>query len=282
MKQLANRVAVVTGAASGIGRALSMALAGKGCVLALVDLDKAALEEVATEIRATGARVSTHLVDVANEQQMRALPEIVVQAHGAVHIVINNAGVGVSGTIEEQSLDDFEWLVGINFWGVVYGSKFFLPQLRRSDEGHIVNISSLFGIIGVPTQGSYNAAKFAVRGFSEALHAELSETAIGVTVVHPGGVKTRIIQSSRLASEAERVEMQANFDRFAMPPEKAAAKIVRAIEKNQHRVRIGLETYLLDWAKRIFPVLTQKTIALGYRRNIRRAREIGLPVGESK
>jgi short-subunit dehydrogenase len=197
---------------------------------------------------------------------MQGLPNDVIREHGHVHILVNNAGVSVIGTVEEQSIDDFEWIVGINLWGVIYGCKFFLPYLEREEESHIVNLSSLFGIIGVPTQSSYNATKFAIRGFSEALHAELTGTSVGLSVVHPGVIHTNIVQASRMAPQRRRSRLQKRFDRYAMAPERAAAKIVRAIEKNQHRVRIGRETYLLDWAKRLFPVLTQKAIATGYER----------------
>jgi short-subunit dehydrogenase len=262
-------VAVVTGAASGIGRSLGLALAAKGCDLALVDVDGDGLEGVAREILALGTKASIHRVDVADRDAMQRLSEDVVREHGRVHILVNNAGVSVSARFDEHTLEDFEWLMGINFWGVVYGCKFFLPLLKDVEEAHVVNISSLFGIIAVPTQSSYNASKFAVRGFSEALQAELSDTSVGVSVVHPGGVKTNIVRSSRLTDEAERSELVASFEQFGMTPDKAAAKIVRGIEKNKLRIRIGRETFVLDWAKRAFPNATQKLIATGYRRRER-------------
>jgi short-subunit dehydrogenase len=269
MRQLAGRVAVVTGAASGIGRSLGLALAAKGCDLALVDLDVEGLEQSAREILALGAKASIHRVDVADRDAMQRLPEEVVREHGRAHILVNNAGVSVSGLFEEQSLDDFEWLIGVNFWGVVYGCRFFLPLLKEVQEAHVVNISSLFGIVGIPTQSSYNASKFAVRGFSEALHTELAGTSVGVSVVHPGGVNTNIVRSSRLSDESERAELISSFERLGMPPDRAAAKIVRGIEANRLRIRIGRETYVLDWAKRAFPTATQKLIAAGYRRSLR-------------
>jgi short-subunit dehydrogenase len=185
-------------------------------------------------------------------------------------VLVNNAGFAVSCELADQSLDDFHWIVGINLWGVVYGCKLFLPHLLREDEAHIVNLSSLFGLIGVPTQVSYNATKYAVRGISEALISELSGTRIGVTCVHPGGIRTNIVRASR-TSTARDLEDKRNtadlFERFAMPPEKAARKIVRAIERNQARVRIGIETYLGDWAKRMFPVATQRLLGWGWRRS---------------
>jgi len=270
MRQLAGRVAVVTGAASGIGRALGFALAAKGCDLALVDVDAEGLERTASELLALGATASLHRVDVADRAAMERLAEDVIREHGRVHILVNNAGVSVSSLFEEQSLEDFEWLIGINFWGVVHGCKYFLPLLKQVEEAHIVNLSSLFGIVGVPTQSSYNASKFAVRGLSEALRAELAGTGVGVSVVHPGGVNTNIVRRGRMANEDERDELIATFERVGMAPDRAAAKIVRGIETNRARIRIGRETYALDWAKRAFPTWTQDLIAAGYRRSQRR------------
>src|SRR5687767_1447007 len=183
MKRLEGRVAVVTGAASGIGRALALALAEKGCALALVDLNESGLEDTASAVRALGRKVSLHVADVADRARMERLPGEVVAEHGHVHVLVNNAGVSVSGNLVDQSLDDFAWLMGINFWGVVYGCKLFLPQLLAEDEAHIVNVSSMFGLIGIPTQISYNAAKYAVRGISDALQSELAGTRVGVTCV---------------------------------------------------------------------------------------------------
>jgi short-subunit dehydrogenase len=269
VKTLQGRVAVVTGAASGIGRALALELAGRGCALALVDVNEAGLAEVAERARGLGRKVSVHVADVASRARMERLPGEVKAEHGHVHVVVNNAGVAVSGTLLDQSLDDFAWIVGINFWGVVYGCKLFLPLLLAEDEGHIVNISSLFGLVGVPTQISYNATKYAVRGLSEALISELSGTRVGVTCVHPGGIRTNIVRAAR-ASTAKNVEenelIAAQFERWAMPPEKAARKIVRAIERNRARLRIGVETYIGDWAKRLFPVSTQRLLGLAWRR----------------
>ena len=269
VRNLQGRVAVVTGAASGIGRAVAVELAGRGCALALVDVNERGLAETADRVRALGRKVSLHVADVADRARMERLPAEVMAEHGHVHVVVNNAGVSVSGELADQSLDDFHWIVGINFWGVVYGCKLFLPHLLREDEGHIVNISSLFGLVGVPTQVSYNATKYAVRGISEALISELWGTNVRVTCVHPGGIRTNIVRAGR-ASTPKDVEDNKNtadaFERFAMPPEKAARKIVRAIERNQARVRIGVETYLGDWAKRLFPVATQKLVGWGFRR----------------
>jgi short-subunit dehydrogenase len=263
-------VAVVTGAASGIGREVALELARKGCALALVDLNESGLEDTANAARGLGAKVSTHRVDVASRSHMEQLPGQVITEHGHVHVVVNNAGVSVSGELVDQSLDDFAWIVGINFWGVVYGCKLFLPYLLAEDEGHIVNLSSLFGLVGVPTQVSYNATKYAVRGISEALISELVGTNVGVTCVHPGGVRTNIVRAARASTprnEQENEETAEAFERFAMPPQKAAWKIVRAIERNQARLRIGVETYVGDWLKRLAPVTVQRVLGWGYKRS---------------
>jgi NAD(P)-dependent dehydrogenase (short-subunit alcohol dehydrogenase family) len=264
LKQLRDRVAVVTGAASGIGRALSVALARKGCHLALVDLDEAGMREVARAIEAEGRQASVHVVDVADREAMGALPEQVVAEHGHVHVLVNNAGVTVDGTFEEVSLEDLDWIFGVNLWGVIHGCKFFLPHLRHEDEAHIVNVSSLFGIIGVPRQTAYCTTKFAVRGLSESLWCEISRDGIGVTSVHPGGVRTNIVRQARHAPGADPREMIEAFDRMARwSPERAADRIVGAIERGAPRLRIAGESYVLDWLKRLAPTLTQRLIRRG-------------------
>ncbi|NNL66505.1 MAG: SDR family NAD(P)-dependent oxidoreductase [Myxococcales bacterium] len=261
MKQLRDRVAVVTGAASGIGRALAVALANKGCDVALVDVDEEGLRETAARVATSGRKVSSHVLSVADRSAMEALPEQVVAEHGRVHIVVNNAGVAVDMTFEEMSMDDLDWIVGVNFWGVVHGCKFFLPWLQREDEAHIVNVSSLFGIIAVPRNSAYCATKFAVRGLTESIWSEISKQGIGLSTVHPGGIQTNIVRSARTAAGADKDELVDAFDRLARTsPEKAAARIVRGIEKNQLRVRIAPETYLLDWLKRLFPTGIQTFI----------------------
>ncbi len=269
VRTLEGRVAVVTGAGSGIGRATAVLLAERGCALALVDQNAGTLAETAEQVRALGRAVSLHTADVANRARMEALVGEELAAHGHVHVLVNNAGVSVIGTLAEQSLDDFAWLMGINFWGVVYGCKLFLPHLLAEDEAQIVNISSMFGFIGIPSQISYNASKYAVRGFSEALSSELSGTQVGVTCVHPGGIRTNVVRASRLSSPSdvdEQARTIAAFERFAHSPEKAARKIVRAFERKRARVRIGPEAYLTDWAKRLFPVTTQRIVGWGWRR----------------
>ena len=260
MKRLDGRVAVVTGAASGVGRATAEALARRGCALALVDIAEGSLEEAAAELVRAGCRVSTHRVDVADAERMQALPAEVVAEHGAVHVLVNNAGVSVTGTFEQQSLEDLQWIIGINLWGVIHGCKFFLPELRKVDEAHIVNVSSMFGFIGVPTQSSYCATKFAVRGLSEALWMELADSGIGVTSIHPGGVKTGIASTMRSYDDEMRAQTVAGLER-SRGPETVARAIVRAIEGRKLRAIIGLEAYGAEWAKRLLPVTTHKLIA---------------------
>ncbi len=253
MKTLRDRTAVLTGAASGIGRATALALAARGCHLALVDRDAAGLAQTASLLPAAGLRVSQHVLDVSDRAAMLALPATVKAAHGAVHLLINNAGVTTTHSFHEQSLEDFEWVLGVNLWGVVYGTKAFLPLLLAADEAHIVNISSIFGIVGIPSQTSYCASKFAVRGFSEALAEELAGTHVGLTVVHPGGIATNIAANARSADEAGKARMVRFFEKHALPPEAAAAQILRAIDRKQPRLLITREAVLGDLFKRLLP-----------------------------
>jgi len=261
MQRIEGRVAVVTGAASGIGRATARALAAEGCAVAACDVAEAGLAELEQELRGQGRDVSTHRVDVADRAAMAAFADAVASRHGHVHIVVNNAGVALGHSIEELSWEDFDWLVGINFWGVVHGCKSFLPLLRREDEGHIVNVSSMFGFAGLPTQGPYCATKAAVRSLSETLHAELRGSPIGVTSVHPGGIRTGIVTNSRMPDGALRQRQIEMFEKRGTPPERVARRIVRAIRRNQLRLVITPEAHLLDWAKRIAPSATQQLVA---------------------
>jgi NAD(P)-dependent dehydrogenase (short-subunit alcohol dehydrogenase family) len=257
MYDLQGKVAVVTGAGSGIGRALAQELAKKGCRLALADINEAALAETA---RAIKAEVFTRKLDVADRAAVYAFAGAVQQKYGTAHVVINNAGVAVAQTIKDISYEDFEWLMGINFWGVVYGSKAFLPMLLDQDDGVIVNISSVFGIIAVPTQGSYNAAKFAVRGFTECLRLELGESKSKVKAisVHPGGIKTNIVRNARIYRDqhgpTDRDTMAKNFDHLAKTtPEKAAQTIIDGIERECPRVLIGADAKIIDHIQRWMP-----------------------------
>ena len=269
MRELDGKVAVVTGAAHGIGRETALALAGKGCRLAICDVNEAAHEGVRHELEQGGATVTAHRVDVSDKGQMAAFPSEVVDAHGAVDILINNAGVTVYASFEEHSVEDLEWILGVNLWGVIYGCKFFLPHLKAGGEGHIVNLSSVFGIIAPPLQTSYVASKFAVRGFSESLRAELAEDHVGVTSVHPGAIKTNIIQNARLVTDSHaklRDSTQRLFDRLGTTPDVVAARIVKAIEYNSPRVLITKEARVADALKRLMPATTDGIVARVFKR----------------
>jgi short-subunit dehydrogenase len=269
MKQLKDRIAVITGAGSGIGRALSIQLAQEGCHLAIADKNAAGLAETEQALAAFGRKVSAHVVDVSSKERMAAFADEVLEAHGGVNIVVNNAGVAVAKTFVDHTIEDFEWLMSINFWGVIYGCKLFLPQLLKAEEGHIVNISSLFGLVGVPMQSSYCASKFAVRGFSEALRAELATSKVGVSSVHPGGIATNIAAASRHNGDAESEEMHkrsVQMFKKMMPASDAAARIVSGIKKNKGRVLITRETYAMDFAKRLAPNASNSLVAWGFER----------------
>ncbi|MGB5331604.1 MAG: SDR family oxidoreductase [Woeseiaceae bacterium] len=266
MRNWSGKVAVVTGAASGIGRALAVLLAERGAIVALVDIDEEGLSNTGDQITAGGGVCSRHVVDVADQGAVEALATEVVRQHGAVHLLVNNAGVSVVQRAEAITYDDFEWLMKINFWGVVYGTKSFLPHLRLSDEAHIVNVSSLFGIMSMPLQSAYNASKFAVRGFTEALKMELADSTVGVSCVHPGGIKTEITRNSRIgegALEMSHEELHSAFERAApTKPAKAAAVILRGIEKNKRRILIGLDARIADWIVRHFPGTYERILGL--------------------
>ncbi len=255
MKKLVDRTAVVTGAASGIGRATAVRLARRGCRLALADLDADGLAETGRMVAAAGARHSEHVLDVADRAAMLALPDAVLAEHGAAHLLLNNAGVTVTKAFHEHTMDDFDWVVGVNLWGVVHGCHAFLPHLMRVDEAHIVNVSSIFGIIGVPSQTSYCATKYAVRGFTEALAEELHGTHVQVSCVHPGGVGTNIIENARTRDAEMKSQMAGFFRTRTISPDAAAAVIVRGIEADRRRILITREAYLLDAVKRLLPTL---------------------------
>jgi short-subunit dehydrogenase len=259
MRLAKTTVAVVTGAGSGIGRAVALALAREGCALALADKDSHTVANTAAEAKKAGAgTVSTHAVDVADLAAMTRFRDEVKQAHQYVHLLVNNAGVALVGELEELSVDDMRWLVDINFWGVVYGTRLFLPLLRESRQAHIVNISSILGIVAVAGQSAYAASKFAVRGFSEAVRHELAGSGIRVTTVHPGGVRTNIARHARLPAKsdpARREQTVKGFDRLARTtPDQAAARIVRAIKRNQQRVIIGPDAWIMATLRWLMPV----------------------------
>jgi len=256
MKILKDKVAVVTGAGSGIGQATAIALAKEGCHLALADINQAGMEATAGDVERSGVKVSQHKVDVASRKDMERFVDEVIDHHGRVHIIVNNAGVSVFADFIEQSIEDLEWVLGINLWGVIYGCKFFLPHLVKEQESHIVNISSSAGFFPTPKMSGYTTSKFAVRGLSETIRTELAGLNVGVTSVHPGVIKTNIPHATKY-QEKDRKKQEAGavfFSRFGHPPEKAAHKIVKGIKKNSQRVLIGPEAYVFDILKRAFPV----------------------------
>ena len=253
--------AAVTGAASGIGRALALELASRGCDLALADRDEAGLQTVAAEIgRDHKRKVTTHRVDVAEPGQIADFAQAATSAHPALNILINNAGVALLGQFGEIDQAQMDWLFNINFWGVVHSTRAFLPHLARKPEAHIVNISSIFGIIAPPGQTAYCAAKFAVRGFSESLRHELqvANSPIRLSVVHPGGVATNIARNSRtgtgVSDNAFRAQSIDRFEAMARTtPAAAALRIIEGIEKNQPRILIGNDARMMDLLQRFRP-----------------------------
>ncbi|MBQ0755072.1 MAG: SDR family oxidoreductase [Gammaproteobacteria bacterium] len=270
MKSFVGKVAAITGAGSGIGQATAIALAKEGCHLAISDISQQSLEDTVELLAGYSVKVSTHVVDVSDRKAVYQYADDVVAAHGKVNMIMNNAGVGLGETVEKMRYEDFEWLMNINFWGVVYGTKAFLPHLKQSGEGHIINISSIFGIIGVPTQSAYNAAKFAVRGFTESLREELEIERCGVsaTSVHPGGVKTNIAKNSRMGDldMGSKEDISELFDKIAMTtPESAARIILTGVRKNRRRVLVGADAAVMDTAQRLIPTGYQRVLETLFR-----------------
>jgi NAD(P)-dependent dehydrogenase (short-subunit alcohol dehydrogenase family) len=256
MRELRGAVAVVTGAASGIGRALAVDLAKLGAQLALADMNTAGLEETRKLLGDAVARIYT--VDVSQAAAVEDFAQRVQQDFGRAQLLVNNAGVALMGTFAEVSLEDMQWLIGINFWGVVHGCKFFMPMLEREPDAHIVNLSSIFGLIGPPGQTAYAASKFAVRGFSESLREELRpNTSIKVTSVHPAGIATPIAQASRAGravTAAARQEAEEYFKRVAViTPQEASRVIIQGVLGNKNRVLIGADAYRVDRIARLLP-----------------------------
>ena len=265
MPFLSGAVAAVTGAGSGIGRALAQQLAGAGSALALADVDEAGLLRTAQSLGKTSAAVTTYFVNVADEESVSTFAEDAEARHGRVTLLINNAGVSLHGDFEEISLEDFRWLMNVNFWGVIYGVKYFLPMLKREPRAHIVNLSSVFGLVAPAGQAPYAASKFAVRGFTEALRHELQGSNVCVSCVHPGGIRTPIARHSRLGSAtpaSKREENIARFDRLARTaPEAAAARILRGVERREERILIGIDAHQIDILQRLRPASYWKTLA---------------------
>jgi short-subunit dehydrogenase len=261
MTAINGSAAAVTGAASGIGRALALELAARGCDLALADRDEGGLQQVAAEIgKAGGRKVTTHRVDVADVKQIQDFATAATSAHPGLNIVVNNAGVALLGNFDEVEQAQMDWLFNINFWGVVHATRAFLPHLSRQPAAHIVNLSSIFGIIAPPGQTAYSAAKFAVRGFSESLRHELAMTKspVRLSVVHPGGIATNIVHNSRtgtgITDNARRAQSIERFEAMAInTPAVAAQRIITGIENNAPRILIGGDAKFMDLLQRLLP-----------------------------
>lgn len=258
MSLTTNSVAVITGAASGIGRALAVRLAQEKIAgIAISDVNEAGLNETAEMAAKFGVPFSVHTIDVSKLDQVQAFAAEVVEKHGRATHLFNNAGVGLIGTFEQISLEDFEWLMGINFWGVVYCTKAFMPILEKQESAHIINVSSVFGLIAPAEQSAYCSAKFAVRGFTESLRHELVDTRISVSCVHPGGIKTNIVKNARLGADAP-VEWKQQgamfFDKVAKTsPEDAADVIVEGVRSGNTRILIGKDAKAISFFSRLFP-----------------------------
>lgn len=257
MKTYHKKVVAITGAGSGIGRELAIQLAELGAIVAIADKNSAALAQTLALLKQSNATCSAFEVDVADYKAVQAYATAVVDTYGCVHAVFNNAGVALVDSVEQQSLDDMHWLMDINYWGVVHGTKAFLPHLQRVDDAHIVNISSVFGLLAVPLQSAYNASKFAVRGFTEALKMEMAGSHIHVSCVHPGGIKTDIVKHSRMNPAAIDQTKEALTQDFAnkakTTADSAARTIINGTLRNKRRILIGLDAKIISVLTRIFP-----------------------------
>ncbi|MCC8928578.1 SDR family oxidoreductase [Rhodococcus sp. I2R] len=260
------KVAVITGAGSGIGRALAVNLAERGAKLALSDVDVNGLAETVRQAQALGAEVESQFLDVAQRETVLDYAETVKARFGKVNQIYNNAGIAYHGDVDATSFKDIEKIIDVDFWGVVNGTKAFLPHLQESGDGHIVNISSLFGLLAMPSQAAYNAAKFAVRGFSEALRMELliSKAPVKMTVVHPGGIKTAIARNATVAENYDQQSVAKFFDAklAKTTPDQAAKVILKGVEKGKGRVLIGSDAVALDIIQRLTGSKYQRIIAL--------------------
>ena len=270
MKNFSGKVAAITGAASGMGRQLAVRLAERGCHVAISDVNAAELEVTAERARAYGVRVTARVLDVSDRIAMQSWADDTAKEHGKVNLIFNNAGVALSSTMEGVSYDDFEWIMGINFWGVVYGTKAFMPYLKAAGEGHVINTSSVFGLCSQPGMGGYNASKFAVRGFTESLRQELDLQRCGVsaTSVHPGGIKTNIARAGRVDKNIEGLLVKdstkgaAQFEKlFITTADSAALTILKAVQRDARRVLVGPDAHLIDWMVRWFPSFYQVIVA---------------------
>ena len=256
IKGFRDKVAVNTGGGSGIGQALACQLADKGCHLALVDVNRKGMQQTRKKLAASGVTVSMHVADVSDREAMAALADEVIAEHGRVNLLFNNAGITYAKTFEGHTLEDWERIIGINLWGVIYGCHFFLPYLKeQAGDAHIINLSSMVAFVGPPEQTSYSTTKSAIKGFSESLWAELHGEGVGVTVVHPGAIRTAIMDEALKSAEDQDAfaRTKALADKMAMPVDKAAKKILKAVKKDKMRVVVGADALLFEGAKRALP-----------------------------
>jgi NADP-dependent 3-hydroxy acid dehydrogenase YdfG len=264
---LSDKVVVITGAGSGIGRALAVEMTRRGANVAISDWNADTVAETAAMIEGRGTKVLTDSFDVSDRAAFEAHAERVLEEFGRADIVINNAGVSLAAQVATMTYEDMEWVVGIDFWGVVHGTKAFLPHILERGDGAIVNVSSVYGLIGVPTQSGYNAAKFAVRGFTEALQHEVAGTDVVVTRVHPGGIKTNIVRHGRIREAmqegAKPEDLAEQFENAVRTtPERAAQIIINGLVRHKPRILIGADAVMLDIIVRVFPVRYQMLMGL--------------------
>lgn len=270
MNSFMNKIAAITGAGSGIGRALALDLARQGCYLAISDVNAAGLAETAELARKQGVKVLETIVNVADREAVQAWADEVIRSYGKVNLLFNNAGVAHAGTVEGSELAEYEWIMNINMWGVIYGTKAFLPYLKATGDGHIVNISSIFGLFSQPGMSAYNATKFAVRGFTESLRQELDMARCGVSAscVHPGGIRTNIAKTARMndsmqavtGQSADVARTQFHEQLLRTTPEKAAQVILAGVRRNKRRILIGSDALMADLMQRTMPAFYQRLV----------------------
>ncbi len=269
MKTFTNKVAVITGAGSGIGQALAVELARRGTQLAISDINLDNVAGTALQCTALGVKCKHYRLDCGSRDAIYSHADEVVKEFGSVNLVINNAGVAVNAPVKELTDEDFHWLMNINFWGMVHGSKAFLPHLIASGDGHLVNISSIFGMIGVPRQAAYNASKFAIRGFTEALRQELilDKVPVQVSCVHPGGIKTNIARAARRGPSDADKNIAERFDEFARTTASQAANIIlRGIHRNKSRIFVGMDSKIIDLIQRMLGATYQSVVGPAFDR----------------
>jgi short-subunit dehydrogenase len=271
MKTFENKVAAITGAGSGMGQQLAVLLAKAGCHVAISDINQAGLDQTVQLLKHFNVIVTVDVVNTVDQKAVYAWADKVKKDHGKVNLIFNNAGIAMVNTVDGHDVHDYERMMAVNFFGVVYGTKAFLPYLKESGDGHIINTSSIFGLTAQPTQSAYNASKFAVRGFTESLRQELglSNCGVSATCVHPGGIKTNIAHTAEMSENVSSLGMntkksKASADKvMRIPAVKAAQIILDGVKANKRRVLIGPEAYAVDWLQRLLPTGYQRLFVMG-------------------